>query len=182
MLEITDIITIDARPPDKRASGTGYIPGTRHGNGISKLLYKRELPDGTYEIDTNAIQNVIKDYIETNEYIETEEGRTRGQLSITGLTRHLGLTRIDTLQLWASGYVNKSDIDDETVTANKDLSDVVHAGILAIQQYWEESSDKYMANKHIELMRAYGLLPGKDSNSIINYGTMTLGVFDKYGK
>lgn len=187
-----DKLTTQENKPEiiKRVSGTEYNPETKSGKAaIQHLKYKIQDPaTGLYRIDTEAIKAKINEYLDKNEYVKEtdEDGKEkilcRGVLSKTGLTRYIGLTRVDTLNLWANGYVSTSDIEQEDVIPNYELAEVVHAGKLAVQQYWEESDAKYSANKHIRLMETDGVIAGKDKPTIVNHGTMQLGIFDKWAK
>jgi hypothetical protein len=180
----------------KRISGTGYDPKTPGGQlAIKYLKYKRELPDGTYEIDTDAIRTLVEDYTDeerrtiekTINIVNKKNGTVTSYqeerilpISRVGLRRLLGISP-ETYSIWLHGYVNRSDIDNEDVEANIELSEALRAGDDAIIQYLVEDNNKDVQHKQVELLRTYGEIATKDSQTI-NVGVkLDLGGLSKYG-
>ncbi len=195
---MTDVTTTENRiEPVKRISGTGYNPKTPGGMlAIKYLKYKRELPDGTYEIDTDAIRALIDNYVDEDRRTITKTINTVNKktgtvtsyneehilpISRVGLRRVLGISR-ETYSIWLNGYVDRSDIDNDGVVCNIELADAVRAGDDAILQYLIEDDNKDVQHKQVELLRTYGEISAK-GEATVNVGIkMDLGSLSKYGK
>jgi len=155
---------------EQRASGTGYDIKTMSGKAaVNHLKYSIKAKDGTYEIDTNKIREIVKEYTSTKENINR-----------VGLRRALDISR-DTYLMWLKGYVSRNDEEDENVKVNSQLTDAMRAGDDAILESLITSDDKYSQTKNIRLLESYGeLMPQKQINEI--NANINLGKFGKWSK
>lgn len=177
----------------KRVSGTGYNPETMEGKAALRVMkYSKLSADGiNYEIDTDKIKDIIEGYIDEDRRTKTRTITYKNGTSVeeeyllpisrVGLRRALDISR-DTYSIWLHGYVKRSEIEEEGVTANINLSDAIRTGDDAIIQYLVESNGKYGTQKDIKLLETYGEIATKDNPTIINHGTMKLGIFEKWAK
>ncbi len=170
-----DIIGKPGRPKGtgknkaKRISGTGYTV-----NEASQLKYKRQSPDGTWEIDTDAINTAIERYITACK----EDGKP---MSISGLMIALGIRSRSTLLLWQSGYTSEAMRDDGDVVYNHALSEAVAQGVLAVAQYFEERNDKYSTQKDIMALKTLGIYADQQVDVKVS-GSIQTGKWGKWGK
>ena len=176
----------------KRISGKGYDITTVSGKAaVQHLKYSRQAPDGTYEIDTDAIRRICEEYVslEAREQRIVTRNKREGTetvqvvykpISRQGLRRALGIGRQAYLY-WLEGYVSANDTDDEDVLPNNELVEAMRAGDDAIMQYLAEDDDKYSQTKQIRLLESYGeIMPVKQVREIT--GKIELGKLGKYAK
>lgn len=173
-----DKLTPQENKPEiiKRVSGTQYDPETMEGKAALRVMkYSKLSADGYhYEVDTTEIK------LKAHEYIR--EAEETGKYSESALCIHLGIAR-ETLRRWHRGYVSQSDMADESVVPNIELSESLRAQVMRIEQYWEECSNTGLSQKHVRLMESRGIITGKHSKpTIVNHGTMNLGIFDEWSK
>lgn len=155
------------KPP--RISGTGYSK-----SDASRLQYKRQAADGTYEIDTDTIADTI------DAYFSDHEGKKQ---SYVALRLALKISRATYIR-WMSGYINPADAMDDRVIPHTQLQDIMRAGHDRIIRYLVESDSKYGAQKEIRLLETMGEInPSKqvlDAN--ITTTNQSLGKYRKWAK
>lgn len=176
----------------KRVSGKGYDITTMSGKAaVQHLTYSRQAPDGTYEIDTDAIRRICEDYVspEAREQRTVTRNKREGTETTTiayrpisrqGLRRKLGIGRQAYLY-WLEGYVSAADKEDEDCLPNNELIEALRAGDDAILQYLAEDDDKYSQTKQIRLLESYGeIMPAKQVREIS--ARIELGKLSRYAK
>jgi len=182
--------TGSGRPPKerpKRISGTGYTKGE-----AAQLKYKREAEDGSWEIDTDAIDKIVQEYVDeekrTRERIirykdkgtETEEYLL--PISRAGLRAALRVYNTETYSLWLDGYVNREHKDNEGYAANLALSEALRAGDTAIARWLCEQEDSKHSSRTIRLLETMGeITPSGQKIEIVQRGR-TPQIAQKYGK
>jgi len=135
----------------KRISGTGYTKAESH-----QLLYCKQSEDGSYEIDTQAIEKVIEAYIKAR---SDEEGNIIKPMSEASLMATLGIRQRETLKLWEKGYTNRDHAKMEEYTYNSALANAVSRGLNAVAIYLSESEGgKYKAHMMELQLAALGYL------------------------
>ena len=191
MLFRSTALTTHAIEPIKRVSGTGYPKGNPAVRHMKFKQYNKATK--LYDIDTDKIKGIINTYIKDTETsgpeITTTNTKT-GEISVTtlsgvlsrvGLRRRLDIHR-ETYSLWLRGYVNRADIEDETVINNITLSDALRAGDDAIIEYLVTNQSKYGQTKDIRLLETYGEIIGKDKQAPAVAIQVNLGVYEQYAK
>lgn len=179
----------------KRISGTGYSK-----SDASRLLYKKQSKDGTWEIDVEAIRTKIDNYIDegkrTREVHKKVYNAKLGKLvewdeevidpiSMAGLRMTLkpGMNP-ETLDLWSKGYVNRDHMTDDKMACNEALSEVVREGINAVARYMsEDTTTGSVQTKYIRGLESIGeLAPSKQSFDVSVSSGKGIGKFSKWAK
>ena len=178
------------REPIKRISGTGYT----YAESL-QLKYCRKASDGSYEIDTDKIAEIIDEYTdeERREYT-IKSYRNKGKaneeiietlalkpVSRAGLRKALGTYNTETYALWLDGYVNRDHRDNELFAANIKLSEAVRAGDTEVAVWLCEEEDSKHSSRTIRLLEGMGEIGPAQSKVDVN-GNINLGKWGKWGK
>lgn len=162
-----------ARPKKKHISGTGYTKFE-----ASQLAYKRyNNRDKTYEIDTDAIDKVVKEYIDERTEKDDNTGKITEYkpMSEASLMQKLGIYKRETYRLWLNGYTNRDHIADDSYICNDALSEAIAQGDNAIAIYRHEYSDPKKGQLTIKQLETQGEIATKET------GHTTISV-NKLGK
>jgi hypothetical protein len=167
----------DKAKPDKHAGGRPrkgekisgvYDLADKNGKlGAAALKYRKDNPDNTAEIDTERLKTLIDKYIYNNSIREIDE--SSGEEIITGyrpvsragLRYYLDISP-STYLLWLKGYVTESDVQDDSVRSNYNLSNALNAGDSFIRMVLSETWNKYGETTRVKLMETMGeIAPAK---------------------